>query len=432
MKQNISTQPERKFFFCPASDYLNQYSETGSHGLISYKFIRHLAKHDETNSIYAVVMASLIVDPIKNVKFFAQFKKSHSESLNALDSLVFYLISFVKFFRSKQFIEADVVHHLLPFFLGRSFNLFFLLRNRNDSNKKYVLGPIIGPHIDTKITKDEEYVFQQRTTLTSLVKKVSYSYFTSILLFLFGYILNKVSISTLKSADIVLFTDKHSFNYHSKYLSQTQKAIILDTGIDTDVFVPSPVFAVKDSRADDIRILRILFVGRLTKRKGCEYLLRAIHILMTKNPEIKLLCKILGVGPLQNELVNLVKKLNIEKYVVFLGSVSSNEQIATTYQSVDIVCLPALSETFTVTKEALCCGKPVIVTNVCSNGERINNGLDGFIVPPGDPNAIAEILTSLSKNRHLLQEMGENALLAREKYGWDSVIKKYVQVLESI
>lgn len=409
------------FFFCPASDYLNQYNETGSHGQISYQFLSHLAKKTSVQSLFGAVIMTLNVSPIAKTTIIPLLKKGPGGALSDFDSLYFYLFSYLKFINSTQYRNADVIHHIIPFALGRSFNLYFLFRRKD---KKYFIGPIIGPHSSTQITADEEYVFSTKKSFIIKSKEAFIQNSKKILLGTFGSILNYLSIKTLQNADIVFFSDNHAMNYHKKFMKKGQQAIILDTGIDTNVFKPN---SKKLSSKDDI--LHVLFVGRLTKRKGCEYLIRAIDEVVRVNKNIKLVCDIHGIGPLEKELKDLTKKLKIEKYFNFLGGVKSNEEIVKRYYNCDIVCLPALSETFTVTKEAMACAKPVIVTDICSNAERVKPGINGYVVPPADSNAIAKVLLNIAGKKSLLNKLSQNALKTRPLYDWDNILNNYLKII---
>ncbi len=409
-----------QIFFCPASDYLNQYNETGSHGQISYQFLKHLAAKPVVKSLFGAVIMSLDVDPINKTTIVPLLKKEKGGALTDYDSLYFYLVSYFKYVGSAQYKDAQIVHHIIPFALGRSFNLFFLFK---DKKKKYIIGPIIGPHINTQITADEEYVFSEKKNLTIRLKEFIYQSSKTILLGLFGKVLHWLSLRTIRNADIVFFSDNHAFNYHKKYLSKNQKGMILDTGIDTAIFKPQ----TKKSVEKRDKTLRVLFVGRLTKRKGCEYLIRALHEAKKLKKDVAIHCDILGVGPLRDELVSLAKELGVSKNITFLGGVKSNEDIVKNYYKTDIVCLPALSETFTVTKEAMACGKPVIVTDVCSNAERVKPGINGFVVPPQDPSAIAKVLVKAAGEPELIDKLSLNALKTRPLYDWSNILDSYLK-----
>ena len=90
-----------KFFFCPASDYLNQHNETGSHGQLSYEFLRHLAMKPQVKDIFAAVMMTMPVIPIQKTTIYPVInKKGEKASLNDFDSLFFYIKSFFLFFKN--------------------------------------------------------------------------------------------------------------------------------------------------------------------------------------------------------------------------------------------------------------------------------------------------------------------------------------------
>ncbi len=417
-KQNNS---QLHFFFCPASDYLNQYNETGSHGQISYQFLNHLADKTSVKSIFGAVIMSLKVKSIQKTKIDVMLRKKASAALNDYDSLYFYIVSYFKYAWSSVYRDSQIVHHIIPFAYGRSFNLFFLFKN---NNKKYFIGPIIGPHSNTQITADETYVFNEKKNITIQIKEYIYKSSKTLLLALFGKILGFLSTKTLQNADIVFFSDNHARNYHKKFMKKNQKAIILDTGIDTTIFKPS-----QKKHKKDTNVLTVLFVGRLTKRKGCEYLICALAEAKKIKKDKKIQCNIHGIGPLEQELKDLAKKLNVEKQITFMGGVKSNEEIVERYYGCDIVCLPALSETFTVTKEAMACGKPVIVTDICSNAERVNPGVNGFVVPPQNAKAIADVLVKIAGDRKQIDTLSENALKARILYDWNNILDTYLSYI---
>lgn len=414
-----------QFFFCPASDYLNQFNETGSHGQISYQFLKHLAKRKEVKHIFALTIKSLSVAPVAKTDLHTIVNNSNKKTLTPFDSLRFYLESYIRFRRSEEYKEASIIHHIIPFSFGRSFNLFFIFKNKK---KKYIIGPIIGPHISADAITDEEYVFRSNLRLVDRFKKVSISLIRDMCLFIFSKLLWYFSVKTLQNADIVFFSDNHARNFHSKYMRKTQKALLLDTGINTDVFKPK--INTKINKETDP--LKILFVGRLTKRKGCEYLIKAIADALQMQPNLRFKCTISGIGPLKNELENLANELDVRQYVYFKGGVKSNEDLVSRYHQADIVCLPALSETFTVTKEALCSGIPVIVTNICSNAERIEEGVNGFIVPPRDSQAIAKVLIKLATSKQLLKQLSVNSSKCEPLYNWDNIIENYIINVKSL
>lgn len=407
-----------KIFFCPGSDYLNQQNETGSHGQLSYNFIKHLAEKPIVQNIDAVVMMSTKVEKIQKTNFHVHsIKKDPLYSLNDFDSLFFYLRSFFNFRNRSEYKEANIVHHLIPFKFGRSFNLFFIFKNKT---KKHVIGPIVSPHLDEKITDDEEYVFQTNKTVLKRIKKSLFDITKKILLFFFGKILFLMSIKTFQSADILFFSDNFSLSHHKKYIKSSQQVHLLDTGVDVNVFMPKRV-----TKKKKINTIKVLFVGRLTKRKGSEYLIHAIRKIKQKNPEVNVVCSILGYGPLEEKLRKKVKTLGLSKNIQFLKGVKS-EQLVHYYYDCDVVCIPALSDTFTVIKESLLSGKPVIVTDVSSHAERVEHMVNGIVVPVRDASAIAKALVLLAVDNKLYELLVRNAPKSANRYNWSNIAEKYL------
>lgn len=134
-----------------------------------------------------------------------------------------------------------------------------------------------------------------------------------------------------------------------KHLADVEVHMI-PNGIDTDKYKPN-LSAKTESPT-------IFYVGRLEKRKGVKYLIKAFKILQQKMPEAELL--IGGAGPDREKLEEYVHEESI-KNVQFLGYMTDEEKIVT-MQTADVFCSPAIyGESFgIVLLEALACGKPVV------------------------------------------------------------------------
>jgi glycosyltransferase involved in cell wall biosynthesis len=149
----------------------------------------------------------------------------------------------------------------------------------------------------------------------------------------------------------------------------------------------------------------VIKVARLHPQKGHKYLLEAIKLITDVQPEIQFL--IVGDGSLRKELEELSKRLRVDRYVVFTGFRS---EIFDLLQIADIAVWSSVQEGFPITLlEAMAAGKPVIVTDVGGNSEAVKSGITGFIIPPKNPQALAESVLRVINDRKLLTEMGENA-----------------------
>ena len=138
----------------------------------------------------------------------------------------------------------------------------------------------------------------------------------------------------------------------------------------------------------------ILAVGRLTRQKDFETLLRAFSLLRERIPLTKLI--ILGEGEERSSLEQLSKELGIQNSVQFLGFVVNPFSYMA---NASVLVLSSRWEGFpNVLTEALACGTPVVATD-CPSGpaEILENGRYGFLAPVGDPQALADaIIKTLS------------------------------------
>ncbi len=187
--------------------------------------------------------------------------------------------------------------------------------------------------------------------------------------------------------------------------SQFVKDSLIARGVDKDKISVVPLGRLRDydatnnyndkSRAEDkSQNLKILFAGTVELRKGIPYLLEALNILAG---EIPFTCKIAGSVNIKPGIV--AKYQNVAE---FLGRVPRS-QMAELYRWADVFVLPSIAEgSAMVTYEALMYGLPVITTY--NAGSIVRDGIDGFIVPIRDMEAIArsliKIAATLKQNEH--------------------------------
>ncbi len=170
----------------------------------------------------------------------------------------------------------------------------------------------------------------------------------------------------------------------------------------------------------------LIFVGRLEKIKGVNYLLEALKYLK-RYKNIKLL--LIGEGSEMQYLKELSRELDISESVVFLGNIPNND-IPKYLCSADIFILPSLSEGCPITiLEALATGLPVICSKVGGLPEIIQNGENGFLVSVGDSKSISEHILRLMRNKKLM-----NGILIKNKklsltYDYNIIYKNYIKIL---
>lgn len=170
----------------------------------------------------------------------------------------------------------------------------------------------------------------------------------------------------------------------------------------------------------------ILFVGRLHPIKGIAYLIEAMNTIVKKNPKARLL--LIGNGEERQNLENLVKELDLAKYVNFIGKVP-NEKVLEYMIASDVLVLPSLSEGFPLTiLEAMACGLPIVATKVGGIPEIVKNGEGGFLVEPQNTAEISEKVLMFLENDELRERISQNNIIEAKKYSWEAVVERLEKV----
>jgi len=195
-----------------------------------------------------------------------------------------------------------------------------------------------------------------------------------------------------------------------------RKISVIINGIDVERFRPARCPPVKTDK------LRIGIIARLAPVKDITTLVRAMVIVNQNNPD--LLLSIVGDGPERYLLESLVKELGLSSVVGFHGF---RRDIPEVLREMDIFTLCSLSEGTSITLlEAMASGKPVVVTNVGGNPAIIKMGVNGLLVPAGEPDSLAQALLKLAEDSELRQSMGvANINRVTEKYSIQAMTRKY-------
>lgn len=184
-----------------------------------------------------------------------------------------------------------------------------------------------------------------------------------------------------------------------------KKIIVHHMGIDLQKFT----FYSREISQD--KKVKILTVARLTEKKGLEYSIKAVNKTIQKYPDIEY--KIVGDGPLRNEINKLTNNLKISKKVKLIGWKSSKE-VRKLMKNSHIFILSSVTalngdmEGIPVAlMEAQASGLPVISTRYGCISEIVEDGKSGFLVPPENIEALTEKLTYLIEHPEIWLKMGK-------------------------
>jgi len=170
-------------------------------------------------------------------------------------------------------------------------------------------------------------------------------------------------------------------------------------------------------------------LANLKPRKGVSTFINAAKIIVQDYPKARFL--IIGRGPLKNNLENQVKSLKLQNQVIFCDYV---ENITDAYQVFNLMVLPSLTEGLpAVLLEAMAFGVPVVATSVGGVPEIIEDGVSGILIPPKNPQALAEAAVKIYKNAKLSSEMTKNAHIRLEKYFTiDETVRQYEKLYKEL
>ena len=145
----------------------------------------------------------------------------------------------------------------------------------------------------------------------------------------------------------------------------------------------------------------VISIGRMTKIKGYEYLLKAIALV--DSPEVELL--LIGDGTERSNLEKLSQELGIKKKVKFLGWVRDEKKYQYLAAS-NAYVMSSIHEGFgMVLLEAMQAGVPIISTSTGGQRDIIKDEKNGILIPPEDPEAIAEAIKKIASTPHKAKEM---------------------------
>jgi D-inositol-3-phosphate glycosyltransferase len=205
---------------------------------------------------------------------------------------------------------------------------------------------------------------------------------------------------------------------------------VISPGVDLDRFYPIPAAHAKEHIGVCPERSIILFVGRIEPLKGIDNLLRAIALVVCRQPRLRgwLCVPIIGGDPdlirQEDEMVRLQElreELGIEDIVTFMGA-QDQDRLQYYYSAAEMVVMPSDYESFgMVALEAMACGAPVIASDVGGLSYLVRQGRTGYRVPARDPKALAAKIERLLTDEGLRRRIGQRAACWAESYAWPRI-----------
>ncbi len=175
--------------------------------------------------------------------------------------------------------------------------------------------------------------------------------------------------------------------------------------------------------------IRILYVGNLRGEKGPKYLIQAVSTLRELGRDIKL--ELVGDGPEKDKLTGMIDDMGLDCHITMHGHITDETRLNTLYRTTDIFVLPSLSEGLPkVILEAMANGVPIIATRVGGIPNFIQDGINGLLIPPGDPDAIVNAILRLTSDVELRKRLATNSLNKAKQYSMESQLQRMADIIK--
>ena len=391
---------------------LNHFFYPGEFGGVS-KVMRSISKELARRGHFVVVYTTNAFDPKR--KFIIRYKTKY-----IIDNVVVYYFNNT-IQTNKLYLSITLIDHLCKNLAN--FDILHL-HSWRQIHDFVACNYAIREHIP--------YVFQPHGSLA----KVGVGFFAKRLLDLtLGLKLLKRILK--KASKVIALTRVEADQCRSMGVPE-EKIAIIPNGIDLSEYAelpPKGAFKRKFNIPEDKKI--ILYLGRIHKTKGIDFLVRA-YAYLTRKMNFKDAVLIIA-GPddgYLSEIKSLVQGLSISNSVLFTGPLYGEDKLAA-YVDSEVYVLPSRYEMFPMAVlEAYACGKPVVASKVGGLKDLVINGETGFLIEVGSVDQLAKAILFLLNNINEAEEMGlRGKQLVKNKFSIEAVIGKleaiYKEVVEA-
>jgi glycosyltransferase involved in cell wall biosynthesis len=215
-----------------------------------------------------------------------------------------------------------------------------------------------------------------------------------------------------------------------------EKIKYLHNGVNTERFTPGEpdIDIVKRYISSEKLEKLLLYVGRISRKKGVINLVKSFSKIVEKEPDTILALAGREEKWYADEVRRVIKELRIEDNIVFLGPVPNKDVIHLmracslfVYSSIGGEGIPR------AILEAMACGKPVVATRVSGIPEAVRDGETGYIVEVGDYEVFSDRVLRILRDKGLRERMSMNArALIEREFNYEKIIPQLVQLIEGL
>lgn len=227
---------------------------------------------------------------------------------------------------------------------------------------------------------------------------------------------------------IICLTDAERHDHLRAGVGKPEQYAVVHSGIDLDRIIAARSNTRRGRREHGLpeNVPLIGCIARLVPVKGIGTLLKALPEIAKRVPHAFVV--LVGDGPQREELRAESFRLGIQNRVAFLGLRNDVPDLLPLF---DLVVLPSLNEGMgKVAVEAMAAGRPVVASRIVGIKDVVQDGLTGLLVPPEDPQALAQAISALLRNPTLAATMGKAGMDAAGRYGIPAMVKQIAALYE--
>jgi len=243
-----------------------------------------------------------------------------------------------------------------------------------------------------------------------------------------NWVLRKAVEFSLNKSNRVVAQSNNTRNNAKKYYRLKQDIDIIPLGFFPKKFKKK---TRKQLGLEDDKFY-LMGIGRLVKRKGFTYLVKAVSLLNKKLRNKKVVVLIIGEGPEHDTLKKLAEKLGVENQIKFLGFVSEEEKFQYLFAS-DLYVLSSIHEGFgIVLQEAMYCGLPIVATNNGGQTDLLKDNENTLFVPIKSALKLADAIHKMIIDENLRVRIAKNNMEEIRKYYVNKISSQYEKIFKKL
>jgi glycosyltransferase involved in cell wall biosynthesis len=265
--------------------------------------------------------------------------------------------------------------------------------------------------IKEKLTKNGKICKVFLVTHAPFARGDSRSFIQNLIVWFYDLLIGK---RTIRNFDRVIAISKWELPYLKKLGLKEEKIVYIPNGI------PEEFFNLKKQEKEQNKIL---FLGRISPIKDLEVVIKSLSLLEDKSLTFEI------VGPAEeeykNKLIILIKRLNLEKRVIFSPAVYNIKEKIKKLDSCKIFVLPSKSEGMPQSLiEAMARGKICIASDIASIKDIIQDNKNGFLFKQGDEYQLSNTFKKVLKmNNFIIKDIMKNTVQMSRRFKWSILIK---------